>query len=270
MPASERSLRLTDLYRQRLVDLRDRSGRLIRQSWPQVAVEDLDDTHAQWLTVAVAALEAAQRSGVALTAAYLATYVALERDETPEPPQAVSEDAVGAAQDGRPLSEALAATLITVKVALKDGAPPAKALDAGANRAARLGETATMAAPRSTLMDAIQADDRITGWRRVTSGGCGACLAAAADTIFDPGVPLKVHDHCRCTAEPVIADAPELVRRASGRDIFEAMTATQQDEALGPQAAAAVRAGTVPLEALLGTSPMEIGPDQITQAPIEG
>jgi hypothetical protein len=57
---------------------------------------------------------------------------------------------------------------------------------------------------RAALGDGIRTDERIVGWHRVTAGGCGACLAAATRT-YATHEPLRVHDGCRCGAEPVVA-----------------------------------------------------------------
>jgi hypothetical protein len=267
MPASERSLRITDAYRERLIALSDRMGAYAAQQWAQVAVEDLDRTHARWLVSTVAALEQAQRSGSLLTAAYVAAFMAAELNRrTMEVPQVDPGRWVGAA-DGQPLDVPLSKTLIGVKAAIKDGIAPADALSAQQHRAERLAVSATMAAPRRMLAEQIASDTRIVGWRRVTRGGCGACLALAAEGYTDRE-PLKVHDHCHCTAEPVIRDAADVARRPTGPEIFAAMNAAQQDQALGPAAAQAVREGRVAWRDLIATSPMKVGPDQVTQAPV--
>ena len=58
---------------------------------------------------------------------------------------------------------------------------------------------------------AIREDPRTLGWRRVTRGGCGACLAAADNTVQIGD--LKVHPHCECTAEPVVTGVPPRLGR---------------------------------------------------------
>ena len=54
--------------------------------------------------------------------------------------------------------------------------------------------------------------------------------------------------------------------RPTGQQLFDAMTEAEQDEAFGPEIAAAVRSGEVKLSDLVVKSPMEGQPDFITQA----
>jgi ApbE superfamily uncharacterized protein (UPF0280 family) len=99
----------------------------------------------------------------------------------------------------------------------------------------------------------------------VTRGGCGACLAAAAHAYAHE--PMRVHAHCHCTQEPIVRDVPDLAPRATGPEIFARMTRAEQDQALGPVAAEAVRDGSVAWPDLIHTDPMTVGPDWISQAP---
>lgn len=269
MPASARSLQITDAYRARLNALADRLGVLTEHYWTGVTLDSLDRSHAEWLAVTVAMLDQAQRAGVHLTAAYIAGYVGSELGQrVSEIPHVDESRFAGLAQDGRSLEEALAPTVITVKTALKDGKPPADALSEGAARAVRLAASAVMAAPRAALMDQIATHPLIVGWQRVTHGGCGACLAAASHG-YDRDHPLRVHDHCHCTAEPVVRDVPDHAPRLTGPEIFAGWSRAEQDTALGPAAAQAVRAGLVAWQDLIAVSPMKIGADQITQASVE-
>lgn len=269
MPGSPRSLQITDAYRARLNALADRLGALTEHYWAGVTLDSLDRSHAEWLAVTVAMLDQAQRAGVHLTAAYVAGYVGSELGQrVSELPHVDESRFAGLAQDGRSLEEALAPTVISVKVALKDGKSPADALGEGAARAVRLASSAVMAAPRAALHDQIATHPMITGWRRVTTGGCGACLAAAAHPYAHE--PMHVHDSCRCSAEPIVRDVPDRAPRATGPEIFHRMTSAEQDQALGPAAAQLVRQGLVAWPDLIAVSPMKIGPDFITQAPLEG
>lgn len=270
MPRAEQSLRITDLYRLRLLSLADRVETLVLQGWQQnVALAALDRTHALWLQRTVLQLEQAQRAGVRLTAAYLSSFIASELGRRAVELPVIDETGlVGLAADGRPITEALAPTAITVKTALADGKPASDALQEGARRATRLAASAVTAAPRAALEAQIQTHPLITGWRRVTHGGCGACLAAAAHG-YDRHQPLRVHDHCHCTAEPVIRGVPDSAPRATGPEIFHRMTAEQQDAALGANAAKLVRQGAIAWPDLIAPVPMTIGPDGITQAPLQ-
>jgi hypothetical protein len=264
MPANERSARITDAYRERLLLLQQRAVLLGR--WT-VNVQDIDGTGKAWADRAVAQLGVIQRTGVTLTAGYIAAFIASELGRRPEQPP-VDHSAVGKAQDGQPLEKSLLAALITVKTALKQNRAAQDALRLGEQRATRLIASTALAAPRAALHSAIETDPQIVGWRRVTFGGCGACLAAADGVIHDVRKPLRVHDHCRCTAEPVLEQVTESFHRPTGRETFDGMSFEQQAALLGEEKAALIRSGTVPFERLIQPQPMAIAPDGITERPL--
>jgi hypothetical protein len=266
MPATERSLLLTNTYRDRVAQLSDRVGQLAAHRWQTVTLDDLDRTHAAWLAYTVAAILQAQRTGTRLAAAYLAAFIASETD-TPIQPLPVTDTGVGLAEDGQPAQVPLGKTLIGVLAALKDGKPPEVALAEQSHRATRLAAGATIAAPRAALAEHIATHDEIVGWRRVTHGGCGACLASAARP-YEKGEPLHVHPHCHCTQEPVIRGVEERVKRPTGPEVFAAMSREQQDQSLGPDAAQAVREGRVAWPDLIAVQEMAVGPALITQATV--
>jgi hypothetical protein len=266
VPASERSLRLTNTYRDRLAVLSDRISAYTATSWQHVTVRDLDRSHDEWLTSTVLTLEQAQRAGVALTLAYLASFIASETGQRAlELPKYDPARAIGFGEDGQPLAVPLQKTLIGVKSLMKDGRSPEDALTETGHRAERLAAGAVMAAPRTTLADQVAEHPAIVGWRRVTRGGCGACLAAAAHAYADE--PMRVHAHCHCSQEPIIRDVPDRFPRETGPEIFARMSRVEQDQALGSTAAQAVRAGAVAWPELIQTQPMTVGADWISQAP---
>lgn len=268
MPAAERSIRLTDAYRTRIALLQQRATEETAGDWGSVTLDDLDGTHAAWLAGIVPTLDLFQRAGQTLTLAYLTAFIASELNRAPTPPPA-PRATVGVTDDGRPLAEGLTTSLIGVKTALKDGQEPQAALDAGKARATRMAASAAIFTPRAELDEQIATHDQIIGWRRVTFGGCGACLAAATGAIQHEREILRVHDHCRCTKEPVVRDVTETAFRPTGRDIFGAMSAQAQDQLLGADKAHLIRSGEVPFDQLIAASPQAIRPDGITEAPLE-
>jgi hypothetical protein len=125
MPANPRSLQITDAYRERLNALADRLAALTQAQWQRVTLANLDGTHADWLASTVAMLEAAQRAGVHVTAAYLAAFIGSETGRTAnELPRVDDARFVGLADDGQALGVPLGKTLIGVKAALKAGKAP--------------------------------------------------------------------------------------------------------------------------------------------------
>jgi hypothetical protein len=93
-------------------------------------------------------------------------------------------------------------------------------------------------------------------------------MAAATGAIRADDEVLPVHEHCRCTSEPVIRGVREQVQRPTGHDIFESLSTQEQDARLGP-AAELVRTGQASLDDLVTTSPMALVDDRITQAPLK-
>lgn len=208
MPASERSIGITDAYRARITRLGELAARL---PWT-VSLQDIDETGGAWIARTAAQLTVLQGAGAQLAAGYVAAYVASETGR-PLAPRPVDDSGAGNADDGRPLTVALATALIAVKAALKRDHEPGDALRFGEDRARRMVASAAAAAPRVALTSAIVADEQIVGWRRVTRGGCGACLAAADNAVRQG--ELKVHPHCECTTEPVLAGVRDTVLRPS-------------------------------------------------------
>lgn len=268
MPASSRSLQITDRYRDTRAVLTRHTVTVIDRRWQQVTLDDLERSHTLWLATAVATIMQAQHAGLRLTAAYVAAYLASETGRVSPPAPIDDTGLIGVAEDGQPVETQLAKTLIGVKAALKGGKPPEQALAEEGGRASRLAASASMFTPRETLARQIRTHPEIVGWQRVTRGGCGACLAAAAHT-HGKDEPLKVHPFCECTQEPVVRDVRNVVTRPTGPEIFAGWSREQQDQALGSVAADAVRTGRVSWPDLIATSPMERQADYITQAVIE-
>jgi hypothetical protein len=269
MARTERSLQITDAYQAHLVTLAQHARAAATTDWGRIVdVEDLDRTHPAWARSVAATLAVLQAAGTRLTAAYLAAFLTSELGRPVAPAQLDESRYVGASRTGKPLADALVPTVITVKQAIAAGQDRSQAGQQGLHQAVRLAGAETLATPRAALTDLMASDDRITGWRRVTSGGCGACIAAAAHP-YSAHEPMKVHDGCKCTSEPVVRDIPDHAPRPNGHEIFDAMTTPEQDTLLGAEKAQLIRSGQVPLTALIATSPMAALPDAITEAPLE-
>lgn len=262
VPASQRSLQLTDAYRARLLAARDRIERYTDQRWRALMPADLDGQ--TWVEGVAVVLTAAQREAVRATAGYLNAYLASELGQRGRLVLIDSRRYAGFSRDGRPLRESLQSPIFGAKAALKDGRGLVEALQAGLARALRAVALDTDQAARFALLDAIEADDRLTGWRRAVSGTCGACLGASEDERH-----FAIHPGCQCIPEPVVRDAPDRFPRLTGLALFESMTPEHQDEALGPDTAELVRSGEVPLHRLVKRDRLETEPDFISQRPLE-
>jgi hypothetical protein len=260
MPANPLSLRLTALYRQRLLQSRQRVEREAAARWP--TIEALDGT--DWPARVGQVVAQAQGEAVRAAAGYLSAFVRLETGAQ-APIVLDSRAYAGRSRDGRPLPEAYVSPLIGTRWMLKQGADPDEALTYGLNRGKRMVSVDFDHAHRTALLDAIGADDRFDGHQRATAGTCGACMALSGD-----GGAFNVHPGCQCVPQPVVTDVPDAFPLPSPAELFAAKTKAEQDEALGPEAAARVRSGDIELSDLVAVSPLATSDDFITQAPVQG
>jgi hypothetical protein len=258
MPANPLSLRLTALYRQRLLQSRQRVEREAAARWP--TIEALDGT--DWPARVGQVVAQAQGEAVRAAAGYLSAFVRLETGTT----AAIVLDSrayAGRSRDGRPLPEAYVSPLIGTRWMLKQGAEPDEALRYGLNRGRRMASVDFDHAHRTALLDAIEADDRFEGHRRATAGTCGACMALSGD-----GGAFDVHPGCQCVPQPVVTDVPDRFPLPSPQELFAAKTRAEQDEALGADVAEKVRKKTIELSDLVAVTPLATADDYITQKPL--
>lgn len=274
MPARHASLAITDAYRVRLLLLRNFAAAQVTAAWGSLDIDRLDATFARWLRLALATMTMAQREAAGLSGAYLASYVDSELGRR-SPGVPVDPDRyAGRTSDGRPLSKLLIGGLIAAKVAMTNRVGPTQALAMGRARVVRAAHTEVLEASRLALTDAMSEDERVIGWRRVTSDNpCGACLGAADGRIYHDAELPHVHGHCRCTSEPVVRGVKERVQRPTGRQLFDAMSPAQQDHLFAGRGGAAkadlIRSGAVSLERLVTTEPQEMGRSLITETPLD-
>lgn len=249
MPAEERSAALTDAYRARLVELRRRALLVVDAAWI-LDIERLDETFGEWLDRAETLLAAVQEQSAALSVAYVAEFVASELDEPATSADIDTEAPAGVTQDGRPLREVLAPALLTVKRSIGAGLAFELASNAGRARALRNSTTELTAAADAALDEALEAEPRVKGWRRVTSRRpCGACLGLATGNVERTKKVILRHPHCSCSKEPVVDGVRERVRRPTGAEVFDRLTTAEQDRLFagrgGKEKAELVRSGKV-------------------------
>lgn len=262
MPASPRSLSITNSYRARLIGIRERLERLAKQRWP--SIEALDST--DWPDRMAAAVTQAQTEAVRATSGYLTAYLSSELGKRTSGPTLESRSYAGKSRDGRALADALRSPLIGVRAALAVGKTAPEALQYGLDRGVRMVGVDFDHSYRSALLDAIDDDERFDGWRRVTTGTCGACAAKAGS--LSHGLMFQVHPNCNCVSQPVVKGLAETVAVPTGTEIFASKSEEEQDEMLGPEAAAKVRAGEIELSELVEESHLETGENFITQRPV--
>jgi hypothetical protein len=138
-------------------------------------------------------------------------------------------------------------------------------LNIGLDRATRMVAFEAMQTPRDAMLATVEADERFTGWKRSVSGTCAACMALSGDSAPH----FEVHPNCQCVPMPEVAGAPDRFSLPTGAVLFAALTVAQQDEAVGPEAAALIREGA-PLKDFVGHSRLASDqPNFITQRPAE-
>lgn len=265
MPASQRSLRVTELYRQRVFGIRDRLERQAWDRWPTI-----DDDFDPWLAATAAATAGAQRDAIRATSGFLAAYLTSELGRRVQPPPLEADRYVGLARDGRPLTRSLNAPLIGLRAGLSAGLPAEEVLRAGLPRAVRQVGVDFDHSHRQALLDGMEADKRIEGWQRAVRGTCGACVGdiAIEVSVNLPSVPLLVHPYCQCVTVPVVTGTRNLVPLPTGQQLFERMSRQEQDDALGPGPAEQVRNGETSLADLVAESEIDTAQNFITQAPV--
>lgn len=343
MPASQRSLRLTQAYRQRQVATRARIQQRAQRTWP--SIEALDST--DWVERMAASLAQAQATSIRLAAAYLTAFLASETGKRPRQVPIDSRPYAGRSRDGRPLDEALRSPIIGVLAGLKEaygtpshvvtvtpamaqewlaggthgGLDPARVDELAAKMRSREwdatlgkimltrdgfvfdgqhrleavirnGEPIRMGvaeglpnpikdglvratrmvgvdfdnAHHAALLQTIADDDRFDGWNRSLAGTCGACASVASGVSH--ALHFPVHPSCQCVASPVVKGVANTFPVPTGVEVFKEKTKEQQDEMLGPDAAALVRADILTLDDLRGESDLAEGPNFITQKPL--
>lgn len=265
MPSNRLSFRVTDAYRDALAETVETVAAATRILWARMPREqpDLEGEHARLLEALLPRVLAAQIRAIELASGYLSSFLSSETGErtTVE----TSNDRVGFARDGRPLPEAMRSPLAATLGALKGGQSLDVALRAGERRGVLIAGLAVDEAAQHALLVGIDTNDRFAGWQRAVRGTCGACLGSA--TGASRGLRFAKHPGCKCVSEPIVAGVRDRYPRPTGAALFAAMTDAQQDQAVGPTVADALRAGDVTLAELVGTSPQQLGDDFLTQSP---
>jgi hypothetical protein len=266
MPAKQASLALTDRYRARLLRLRIVTTVTAGELWALIDWADLDGSFRRFLAAASPTVTVAQADAARMSIDYLGDYIASETGGRPTTPGIDPHDYSGTVRDGRTIAAA-------VKLAIAQRRTQPQSLAAGAAVVTRVAGTEVVDSGRRALTDAMQVDNRIVGWRRVTSNRpCGACLAAATGAIHKDDEVPHVHSHCRCTAEPVVRGVADRVHRQTGPALFDAMSKHEQDRLFvgrgGEQKAELLRTGAVAMKDLITVERQARWGTGITETPL--
>lgn len=230
MPANQQAAATTDVYRAQLLRLRERVTRQLALNVRGVDLdEDLEEQFAAWTEQATLLVELGQREAARMASVYVPAFLRASGVEPRSEPVDI-DDHVGTDPFGKPVDAALATVpaVLLWRLGRGDGRPTA--LASGVVRSQRVTRTAVMGAARSAQAETMTRESVVVGWRRVTSAKpCGACLGLATGQVESKRRPVKVHDSCRCTAEPVLRNVVEPLRRPSGQQLFDRLDPEAQD-----------------------------------------
>lgn len=240
------TFRLTDRYRDRLRLIVERAQAHALATWPREA----DYADSDWPQTMAVALGQAQRQAVSASAAYLSAVLTAETGRSARAPALPREGLVGVAPSGAPLERSLLAPINAQRAAQNAGQASWEAERVGQRRAGQLVEAFVMRSARESLRRGLELDERVVGWRRAVRGTCSACLGVIEDEVPTerPETEMNIHPNCQCVTEPVvdegfISEQARRHRRASGSERFRNLSANAQDDAIGTEAAYAVRKG---------------------------
>lgn len=148
----------------------------------------------------------------------------------------------GAASDGRSLTSLLAQPFVQTLNALSMGAPADLALGFGAESLDRIVTTQIQDAGRTAEAVGIAATPDIKGYlRTVEPKACGRCIVLAGRFYrFNDG--FDRHPSCRCSHRPVTRESEP----QSDREIFDGLSAAEQERAFTKAGAEAIRLGAEP------------------------
>lgn len=261
MPANPRSLRLLRTYHDRVAGTAEQISQALEKRLAQANPDELSESLSLAVSDAVSAVSIGQSAVLNLTRGF---FRGLSQAETGTPELADTEVTPGKTTDGRDLTEVLQATVARTLASVRDGKPPAKALDEAARSIRRFAMTEVMDAARAEMQAQMDASDSVKGWRWASRGTCGACLALDNGSIRDGA--LQAHPNCLCVPEPVF-DVKEKVKRETGRERFLSLSVEAQDELLGDKADL-VRRNLIPWTALVEFVRHPEWHDHIKEAPL--
>lgn len=179
--------------------LRASAEAAVTQAWRALPSYDEQNVPA-FLARAVPAVQVAQRSSIALTAAFLARQAG-----GPVPPADVAA-ILASTRSGTPLGEVYRRPFVTVWTALGRGTMWDDAVAAGLARATAAASFDVQAAMRSTLVDIGERTDRIVGYQRVPDAGACAFCQLVAGQRYTTADLMPVHNRCGCGVDVITTE----------------------------------------------------------------
>jgi hypothetical protein len=206
-----------DAYRRLADDTRARVAAIVTAAFATLGRVD-DEAVEIFVTTIVPRVLAGQLRLASLTDAYMASVAAEVLGGRPEP-TGVPADALAYAvlRKGMPPEVVYTRPFITARKALSEGYSLAQALDIAGSRLEGTVQADLQLAERRAAFEVVQADDRITGFRRVIrpaaskSGSCGLCLAASSQR-YSRDTLLPIHNRCHCAVMPIFGGRDEALK----------------------------------------------------------
>jgi hypothetical protein len=187
-----------------------------------------DEESARFVARAVPVISGAQMATAALVAAFIATLTRLETGEATTAAAIVRADVTTEALRGVAADEVYHRPIVAARVAISEGKSFLEAMSAGQQRVAQLAGTDVALAQREATVQAIGADERIFGYRRVLTGKSCAFCATASTQRYHRKQLMPLHSFCDCGVAPIFAssDPGQVINRPLLRDL---KTAAKQD-----------------------------------------
>jgi hypothetical protein len=211
--------------------LRDHAGAAMAHAWDGLGEYD-EQNVAPFLAAAVPLTTAAQRSSVAVTAAFLARI--LHR----QPTGTDAEHILGLVRNGVSPREVYRRPFVTVWSSLQNGKPWQDAVKAGRDRAVSAVQADVQLAMRQTLNVVGETDPLILGYRRVPDPGACAFCRLVAGQRYKTRDLMPIHNHCGCGVDVITAENRHLFGGNPKNDLSitkDGVTATIHEHGeLGP------------------------------------
>lgn len=188
-----------ETFRAQRAQLRDAVVAQVAQVW-RVQHADRNRYLAQVLT----AVEGGQRAMVTLTSAYL-TLKARELGHVRFKALPLDSYTVAKLRDTKAV-EVYARPYGAFYAKLNAGADEATAHVSAVDAVSKLAATDIHMAYTSSAADWMRGDKAIGAYKRVPSGTCDYC-EAAAEGLYHPTVQMPIHENCECDLEPVFGPA---------------------------------------------------------------
>lgn len=136
---------------------------------------------------------------------------------------------------GKPALEVYARPFAAVGAALAAKAEFSAAMHVGQAVLKKLATTDLQLAQTYSARDWMRDEPKITGYQRVTSGGCGLCEAASTQ-LYGTEDLMPIHEHCQCDVAPYYGDRAPQGKTIIDPDKWEVL----KEQAQGDLSAAAL------------------------------